>query len=346
MTATPSADIDDRFDTRLRAATAPDYELVAPLGAGAFGVVWRARDRALGRDVALKALHPHVARDAAAVARFREEARVAAQLQHPAIVPVYDWDERAGLTWYTSELAEGGSLADHVAGTGALHLHAIAANVESLLSGVAAAHGAGITHRDVKPENVLVDRWGRWRLSDFGVAGQPCDAAGVSGATGAPLTPAFAAPEQLLREPVGPAADLYAVGAVVWFALTAAPPYSAADAQLLLSAQLRVDLPRGVLPHVVLEWLRRALAPEPSARFPSAVAMLRAWRRTVALVSPPQSVTPISVPRAGDDPPTSMLDEWRRWLDRITRANGPVRSVLARARPGRRGATTLPAPST
>jgi serine/threonine-protein kinase len=342
MTAAPPADSDDRFDARLRAATVPDYELVAPLGTGAFGVVWRARDRSLGRDVALKALHPHIARDAAAVARFREEARVAAQLQHPAIVPVYDWDERAGLTWYTSELAEGGSLADHVAGTGALRVDGIAANVESLLSGVAAAHGAGITHRDIKPENVLIDRWGRWRLSDFGVAGQAHDA---GGATGGPLTPAFAAPEQLLREPVGPAADLYAVGAVVWFALTGAPPYPAADAQLLLSAQLRVDLPRGLLPHVVLEWLRRALAPEPSARFPSAVAMLRAWRRTASLVSPSRSVTPLAVPRARDEPRASILGEWRRWLDRVARANGPVRSVIARSRPGRRRSNVLLAPS-
>lgn len=334
MTAAPFTDTDP-FELRLRKATSPDYELVAPLGAGAFGVVWRARDRALGRDVALKALHPHVARDAAAVARFREEARVAAQLQHPAIVPVYDWDERDGLTWYTSELAEGGSLADHVTRAGALHLHAIAPNVDTLLSGVAAAHGAGITHRDIKPENVLVDRWERWRLSDFGVAARASDAPGV---TCGPLTPAFAAPEQLLGEPVGPSSDLYAVGGVVWFALTGAPPYPAADAQLLLAAQLRVDLPRGVLPHVVLEWLRRALAPEPSARFPSAVAMLRAWRRTVSLVSPPQSVTPTSVPVMGDEPRTSILREWRRWLDRVTRTNGPARSVIARVRPGRRRA--------
>lgn len=342
MTAPPSADTGDRFELRLRNATAPDYELVAPLGAGAFGVVWRARDRALGRDVALKALHPHVARDAAAVARFRDEARVAAQLQHPAIVPVYDWDERDGLTWYTSELAEGGSLADHVVRAGGLGVHRIAPNVDSLLSGVAAAHGAGITHRDIKPENVLVDRWGRWRLSDFGVAAR---GHADGGATEAPLTPAFAAPEQLLREPVGPPADLYAVGAVVWFALTGTPPYPASDAQLLLSAQLRLDLPRGALPHVVVEWLRRALAPEASARFPSALAMLRAWRRTISLVSPPHSVTPTSVPLVGDEPRVSVLGEWRRWLDRLTRSNGPARSVIARARPGRRRFIALPAPS-
>lgn len=340
MTAAPFAD--DPFEARLRDATEPDYELLAPLGAGAFGLVWRAHDRALGRDVALKALHPHVASDAAAVARFRDEARVAAQLQHPAIVPVYDWDERDGLTWYTSELAEGGSLADHVAGTGALGVHDIASNVDSLLSGVAAAHGAGITHRDIKPENVLVDRWGRWRLSDFGVAARGC---ATAGGTGALLTPAFAAPEQLLREPVGPPADLYAVGAVVWFALTGAPPYAAADAQLLLSAQLRLDLPRGVLPHVLMEWLRRALAPQPSSRFPSAVAMLRAWRRTVSLIAPPRSVTPASVPLTGDEPRrVSILGQWRQWLDRASRANGPVRRVIARLGPGRPRSIALAAP--
>jgi eukaryotic-like serine/threonine-protein kinase len=96
-------------EQRLRWATADDYEVLAALGAGTFGTVWRVRDLTLEREVALKMLHPHVAGDLQAVSRFRREARLAAQLAHPGIVPIYDWDSRGDVQWYTMELAEGGS---------------------------------------------------------------------------------------------------------------------------------------------------------------------------------------------------------------------------------------------
>src|SRR5262249_59543430 len=99
-------------EARLRWALADDYEVLAALGSGSFGSVWRVRDLTLGREAALKLLHPHVARDERIVGRFRREARLAAQLAHPAIVPIFDWDSRGDVAWYTMELAESGSSAE------------------------------------------------------------------------------------------------------------------------------------------------------------------------------------------------------------------------------------------
>jgi len=157
-------------EVQLRWALADDYEVLAALGTGSFGSVWRVRDLTLGREVALKLLHPHVARDERMVGRFRREARLAAQLAHPAIVPIFDWDSRGDVAWYTMELAEGGSVADLVARSGARPLTEIAPQVDFILSGLSAAHSVGIIHRDLKPENVLIDRYRRWRLADFGIA--------------------------------------------------------------------------------------------------------------------------------------------------------------------------------
>jgi eukaryotic-like serine/threonine-protein kinase len=148
-------------EVRLRWALADDYEVIAPLGAGSFGSVWRVRDLSLGREVALKLLHPHVARDERAVGRFRREARLAAQLAHPAIVPIYDWDSRGDVAWYTMELAENGSVGDLIARAGARTVAEIAPQVDGVLSGLAAAHAVGIVHRDLKPENLLIDRYRR-----------------------------------------------------------------------------------------------------------------------------------------------------------------------------------------
>ncbi|AHG90445.1 protein kinase [Gemmatirosa kalamazoonensis] len=271
---------EDSLEARLRWATGDDYEILSPLGSGTFGSVWRVRDLSLGREVALKMLHPHIARDSGAVARFRREAQLAAQLAHPAIVPIYDFDTRGAVSWYTMELAEGGSVADLVRRSGARKLAELAPQVEAALEGLAAAHAIGVIHRDLKPENVLIDRYRRWRLADFGIAnalGE--DSVGSSG------TPAFAPPEQLLGEPQGPAADCFALAAIVYYALTAQPPFGEAGGPAVLARQLegRVDLD-GFEP-AVADWLRRGLAADAEARFSDATEMQNAWRAVVDEVS-------------------------------------------------------------
>jgi len=261
-------------ESRVRWALGDDYEVLSDLGAGTFGRVWRARDLSLEREVALKVLHPHISVDGRAVAAFWREAKLAAQLAHPAIVPIYDWDSRGELSWYTMELAEEGSVASLIARSGPRKLGEIAEPVGTVLEGLAAAHAVAIVHRDLKPENILIDRYRRWRITDFGIANVTGEE--VAGSTG---TPEFAAPEQLLGEPHGPQADLFAVAGIVVFALTGEPPFGTGDPQEILARQLSRKIDLSPYPTAVCNWLRKALSPEPEERFTDATAMKDAWRR-------------------------------------------------------------------
>jgi serine/threonine-protein kinase len=266
-------------EVRLRWATADDYEVLAALGAGSFGSVWRVRDLSLGREVALKLLHPHVARDERAVGRFRREAQLAAQLNHPAIVPIYDWDSRGEVTWYTMELAEGGNVAEMIVRSGPRPLTEVAPQVDLVLSGLAAAHAVGIVHRDLKPENILIDRYRRWRVADFGIANITGEeAAGASG------TPAFAAPEQLLGEPQDAPADCFSMAAIVAFVLSGVAPFGEQDSKAILARELKGEVDLSAYPQEIGEWLRRGLTPDADERFADASEMRAAWRDAVEAV--------------------------------------------------------------
>ena len=260
-------------EARIRAAVGDDYELLSSIGTGSFGRVWRARDLALEREVALKVLHSEVASDAAAVSAFWREAKLAAQLAHPAIVPIYDWDSRAGLSWYTMELADEGSVASLVERSDKRSIEEITPQIDSLLDGLSAAHAVGIVHRDLKPENILIDRYGRWRMTDFGIA----NAVGedVAGSTG---TPAFAAPEQLLGEPQSTSVDLFALAAIVAYALSGQPPFGDGDASLIIARQLAQSVDVSTFPPSIGEWIQRGLQPNPEDRFADASEMQSAWR--------------------------------------------------------------------
>jgi len=272
----PGVTDNESEEVRLRWALADDYDVLASIGSGSFGSVWRVRDLSLGREVALKLLHPHIARDERAVSRFRREAKLAAQLAHPAIVPIYDWDSRGDVSWYTMELAEGGSVAELVARAGARAMTEIAPQVDFLLSGLAAAHAIGIVHRDLKPENILIDRYRRWRIADFGIA----QAAGEERA-GTSGTPAFAAPEQLLGEQQDAAVDCFSLAAIVAFALSGKAPFGERDGRSILARELRGDVDLSSYPPEVADWLRRGLSADAGERFADAIAMQSAWRDTV-----------------------------------------------------------------
>ncbi|MEO6447459.1 MAG: serine/threonine-protein kinase [Gemmatimonadaceae bacterium] len=267
--AIPSALSDEG---RLRWAVGDDYEVLGFLGKGTFGSVWRVRDLSLEREVALKMLHPLVAQDESAVSRFRREAKLAAMLAHPAIIPIFDWDARGEVAWYTMELAEGGSVADLVARAGVRPFDAVAPQIEAVLDALMAAHANGIVHRDLKPENVLIDRYRRWRITDFGIAKAEDEAAGATG------TPAFAAPEQLLGESQGPAVDCFGLTAIIYFVLAGQPPFSGADVEEILAQQLGARYDVSMLPPPVADFVRRGLSPEPSERFADAGEMKAAWQ--------------------------------------------------------------------
>ena len=148
------------WEQRLRRALGDDYELLELLGTGGFGRVYRVRDLHLERLVALKVLHPALIRDPSVVERFRREAQLAARLDHPNIVNIYEIGGRSGLIWYTMELIDGPSLAQLVAREGPLPLDQVLRLLREGLSALAHAHGLGLVHRDIKPENLL-HRFGR-----------------------------------------------------------------------------------------------------------------------------------------------------------------------------------------
>jgi len=266
-------------EVRLRWALADDYEVIAPLGAGSFGSVWRVRDLSLGREVALKLLHPHVARDERAVGRFRREARLAAQLAHPAIVPIYDWDSRGDVAWYTMELAENGSVGDLIARAGARSVAEIAPQIDGVLSGLAAAHAVGIIHRDLKPENLLIDRYRRWRIADFGIANPTGEET-----TGASGTPAFSPPEQLLGEAQEAPADCFSLAAIIVFVLTGDTPFGDHDPKTILARELAGKIDLSAFDPEIAAFLQRAFSPDPDDRFPDAAAMQSEWRTAAATV--------------------------------------------------------------
>ena len=295
-------------EARLRWAVGDDYDVLALLGKGTFGTVWRVRDLSLEREVALKMLHPHVASDETAVARFRREARLAAQLAHPAIVPIYDWDSRGDVSWYTMELAEGGSVADLVTRNGPREFAEIAPQVDAVLDALVAAHANSIIHRDLKPENILIDRYRRWRITDFGiarVAGE--DQGGASG------TPAFAAPEQLLGEAQGPSSDCFAVAAIVVYVLRGHAPFPGKTGPTILAAQLagRLDLSEFEPP--LADWLRRGLATDTEQRFPDAGVMQAEWRR---LMRAAEELKVVEEQAANGDAQPSRAPWWRRVIGR------------------------------
>jgi serine/threonine-protein kinase len=268
----PDRTTNESAEARVRWAVGDDYEILSKLGSGAFGTVWRARDLSLEREVALKALHPAIARDDRAVRAFWREAKLAAQLAHPAIVPIYDWDSSGDLSWYTMELAEEGSVASLVARSGPRQTAEIATQVEQVLDGLIVAHANGILHRDLKPENILIDRYQRWRITDFGIANVTGE--DIAGTTG---TPAFAAPEQLLGEPQGPAADYFALAAIVYFTMTGDTPFGDVDAQSILARQLSEKADLAPFPTVLGNWFRTAFAAKPEDRFADGLAMKKAW---------------------------------------------------------------------
>ena len=250
------------------------YRIVRLLGRGGMGEVYEARDRARGREVALKVLDARLSR-AEDRARFAEEGRLAASLSHPHVVYVFGREEIRGIPVIAMELLRGGTLKDAVSATGPLAPRAAVDAILQVIAGLDAARLAGIVHRDVKPSNCFVDHQGTVKIGDFGisVAGprrgpQPADP-GPAG----PGTLAFAAPEQLRGDHVDVRADVYAVGATLSYLLTGQPPSVATDA-----GGPRLPAGRGhrAIPPELDRLIRQCLAFDPGGRPPSYAALVLA----------------------------------------------------------------------
>lgn len=272
------------WEKRLRRALGDDYELLSPLGRGGYGRVYRVRDLHLEREVALKVLHPHLTADPAVVERFRREAQLAARLNHPNIVAIYDIGGRAGMLWYTMEMVKGPNLAQLVEKEGPLPLERVVRLLRESLSALSQAHSAGLVHRDLKPENMLIDQTMSVQITDFGLALALRGQGRFGGATSQSGTPMFASPEQLLGERVDQRSDLYSLAAVAYFALLGEPPFSGKTVEQVLTRQTNNERPelrerRSDLSEDIALVLERAMHAEVEQRYPSATEFLQALNR-------------------------------------------------------------------
>lgn len=232
---TPSSDnaqpVQDQDRLPTAADSPPDYELLAELGRGGMGVVYRARQRTLDREVALKMMLAGAHASAADRARFQAEAAAAAQLDHSGIVPVFEVGQWRDLPYFTMQFVAGQTLAQRLA-DGPLEPREAARLLAQVARAVHYAHTRGVLHRDLKPSNILLDREGRPHVADFGLA-RRLEAPAELTRSGAILgTPNYMAPEQAAgqRGQVGPASDVYALGCVLYHLLTGQPPFQAATA--------------------------------------------------------------------------------------------------------------------
>ncbi len=221
-----------------------DYELLEELGRGGMGVVYRARQKSLGRIVAVKMLLRRELATAADLTRFRAEAEAAARLDHPNIVPIFEVGEQDGLPFYSMRFIEGTTLAKRLA-AGSLSPRGAAEILAVVASAVDMAHGRGVLHRDLKPSNILIDAAGVPHVSDFGLAKRIEQDQTVTH-TGAILgTPCYMSPEQAAgsRGDVGPASDVWSLGAILYQTLTGRPPFQASNQMDTLLAVLASDPP-------------------------------------------------------------------------------------------------------
>jgi tetratricopeptide (TPR) repeat protein len=259
------------------------YEVLGVLGRGGMGVVYQARHLALNRVVALKMILAAAHADAEEVRRFRREAEAVARLQHPGIVQVFEIGRHQGLPFLALEYCAGGSLYRKLAGT-PLPPREAARWAETLARALAAAHQRQIVHRDLKPANVLLTESGAPKITDFGLA-RRLDGVSTGTQTGAVVgTPSYMPPEQARGEPVGPAADVYALGAILYEMLTGRPPFLGPDAYAVLTRVLHEEvvpvrrlqpaLPRD-LETICLKCLRK----EPGTRYASALELAEDLRR-------------------------------------------------------------------
>jgi serine/threonine protein kinase/WD40 repeat protein/DNA-binding winged helix-turn-helix (wHTH) protein len=272
------------------------YRLLERVGVGGYGAVWRAIQPEVGRDVAIKSIHPHLANDPAFIRRFEAEAQLVARLEHPHVVPLYDYWREPGGAYLVMRFLRGGSLADALT-QDPLQVERVTRLVDQVGSALAAAHRQGVIHRDVKPSNILLDEEGNTYLADFGIAKDLAASERTApGIVGASLL--YAAPEQIRGEAVTPRTDLYALGIVLYEALVGEHPFADAPDMAVIERHLRDPLPRAAdrrtdLPAGVDEVIATATTKDPELRFPDAESMAVAFREAVASTTTVSRASPL-----------------------------------------------------
>jgi serine/threonine protein kinase len=273
----------ESLQDRVVAAIGHQYELESEIGRGGMSVVYRAIDRRLNRPVAVKVLPPELAYDAAVRTRFTREAQTSALLAHPHIVPIYDVGEREGVAFFVMALVTGGNLATLLAREPRQPIDEVRRLLCEIADALGYAHLRGVIHRDIKPDNILLDREsGRAMVTDFGIA-RAIEAGTRLTVTGIAVgTPAYMSPEQAVGErEIDGRSDIYSLGVLAYQMLTGRVPFTAGNSMALLMkhvterprpiAELRPETPKGMR-----DAIERALMKAPEDRWPTAAALREA----------------------------------------------------------------------
>jgi DNA-binding SARP family transcriptional activator/WD40 repeat protein len=264
------------------------YALGEVLGEGAFGTVFKSRQPGVGREVAVKVIRADLADDPDFVRHFEAEAQLVANLEHPHIVPLYDFWREPGGAYLVFRLLRGGSAEQRVRDEGPWPLDRVNRLVQEIGGALVVAHEAGVVHRDVKPANVLFDDAGNAYLADFGIA---VVRGGVDGTTGHDYaasagSPLYAPPEQFQLAAPSPRGDQYSFATMLWELLAGVVPFPGETASTILLAKLERPVPplaahRPDVPRDVDAVLRRATSSRPDARYDDIASFLAAWHAAV-----------------------------------------------------------------
>jgi len=283
------------------------YEILREIGRGGMAIVYLARQPSLGRHVALKVLHPHLAGDTTLVARFQREARTAARLQHPNIITIYEVGQQGGYYFIAMEYLTGQPLSEVIRRRGALPLRRVIHIAQQVAAALDYAHSQGFVHRDIKPSNIIVGQGDSIKLTDFGIAKSRHDARLTI--TGSLLgTPYYMSPEQAQGQVVDYRADIYSLGVVCYEMLTGRVPFGGETPAVLHAHVYETPLPMRSLnrrlPAEVEKAVGRALAKEPGNRYRSAGELANALEAAARVkgVTPTPVEAAVQVVRPGITP--------------------------------------------
>jgi Protein kinase domain len=301
--ATSAAEQAEKLRARLQESIGDAFELMELLGRGGMGIVFRAKERALDREVALKvlALDPVFAPEA--YARFEREAKLAAKLDHPNIVPIFAVGHRESVAYYTMRLVRGGTLETILAGKKPLEVDYCLRVLRDVAAALDQAHRQGVVHRDIKPANVLLGESGHAMVADFGIAKALGSTTGNATGTGIIGSPAYMSPEQWRGDELDGRADQYALAVVAFEMLSGTRPFETARVEDLLTMHLSAEMPditviRPGLPASTDAALRRALSKSASERFSTVTGFVEALAgRRPAGPSPTTARGPRYVPK-------------------------------------------------
>ncbi len=307
------------------------YRLLSPIGAGGSGRVYIADDVTLKRRVAVKVLHPGLAEDAGFLRRFRNEARLSAQLHHPNIMAVHDWGDE-GEPFMVVELLTGGSLRGML-DAGATLTPSQAAHVGvQVASALEYAHGHGFVHRDIKPANLLFDEHAIVRVADFGLARALAEASWTEPSGTILGTARYASPEQVSGAPLDQRSDLYALALVLVESVTGGLPFATDTTLATLAARTQspVLAPPELGPLIAV--VERAGRVDPNDRYPDAATMRSALEDAVKLLPPPGPLRLAGLNEFVSDPNPTQVPQTRGLLFDQERPNSPA-PIAARRSP-------------